>query len=80
MHALHYILKKVVSNLLINLSEPLVVCPFVSVSAQVEVWTDQLCAASHGRSFSSLWAAFTLTAHINALYNERVYGKEEHAT
>ena len=47
------------------------------------VWTDQLCAASHGRpsdSFSSLCAAFTLTAHINALYGERVYGKEEHAT
>ena len=25
-------------------------------------------------------AAFTLTVHINALYNERVHGKEEHAT
>ena len=32
------------------------------------------------RSFSSFLAAFTLTTHINALYNERVYGKEEHAT
>ena len=31
-------------------------------------------------SFSSLWAAFTLTVHINALYNGRVHGKEEHAT
>ena len=31
-------------------------------------------------SFSSLWAAFTLTVHINALYNERVHGREEHAT
>ena len=31
-------------------------------------------------SFSSLWAAFTLTVLINALYNERVHGKEEHAT
>ena len=31
-------------------------------------------------SFSSLWAAFTLTVHINALCNERVHGKEEHAT
>ena len=31
-------------------------------------------------SFSSLWAAFTLTVHINTLYNERVHGKEEHAT
>ena len=31
-------------------------------------------------SFSSLWAAFTLTVHINALYNESVHGKEEHAT
>ena len=30
-------------------------------------------------SFSSLWAAFTLTVYINALYNERVHGKEEHA-
>ena len=31
-------------------------------------------------SFSSLWAAFTLTVHINALYNESKHGKEEHAT
>ena len=31
-------------------------------------------------SFSSLWAAVTLTVHINALYNESVHGKEEHAT
>ena len=31
-------------------------------------------------AFSSLWAAFTLTVHINTLYNERVHGKEEHAT
>ena len=52
----------------------------VSASAVAEVWTDRLCAASHGRSFSSLWAAFTLIAQINALYNEMVYGKEEHAT
>ena len=29
---------------------------------------------------SALWAALTLTAYINALYNERVYGKEEQAT
>ena len=29
---------------------------------------------------SSLWAAFTLTVRINTLYNERVHGKEEHAT
>ena len=27
-------------------------------------------------SFSSLWEAFTLTVHINALYNERVYGNK----
>ena len=34
-----------------------------------------------GDSFSSLWAAsFMLTVHINALYNESVHGKEEHAT
>ena len=33
-------------------------------------------------SFSSIWAAFTLTVLVNAvgLYNERVHGKEEHAT
>ena len=31
-------------------------------------------------SFSSLWAAFTLTVHINALYNDRVHGKEKHET
>ena len=31
-------------------------------------------------SFSSIWAAFTLTVHINALYNESIHGKEEHAT
>ena len=37
----------------------------------------------YGRpSFSSLWAAFMLPVHINALglYNESVHGKEEHAT
>ena len=51
--------------LYINSSEQLVVC--TSVAA---VWTHQLRAASHGRpsdSFSSLWAAFTLTTYINAL-------------
>ena len=31
-------------------------------------------------SFSSLWADFTLTVHMNALYNESIHGKEEHAT
>ena len=31
-------------------------------------------------SFSSLWPAFKLTVDINALYNESVHGKEEHAT
>ena len=31
-------------------------------------------------SFSSLWAVFLLTVHINALYNESIHGKEEHAT
>ena len=30
--------------------------------------------------FSSLWPAFTLIVHINALYNESVHGSEEHAT
>ena len=33
----------------------------------------------HSR-FSSLWPAFTLTVHINALYNESVHGREEYAT
>ena len=28
-------------------------------------------------SFSSLWAAFMLTVHINALYNESVHRKEQ---
>ena len=31
-------------------------------------------------SFNSLWAAFMLNVHISALHNERVHGKEEHAT
>ena len=30
--------------------------------------------------FSLLWPAFTLTVHINALYNESVHEREEHAT
>ena len=30
--------------------------------------------------FSSLWPAFTLTVHINALYIESVHGREVHAT
>ena len=31
-------------------------------------------------SFSSLWAAFTLTVHINALYNESVQRQEQHSS
>ena len=31
-------------------------------------------------SFSSLWAAFTMTVPINALYRKRIHGKEERAT
>ena len=31
-------------------------------------------------SFSSLWATFTLTVHINALYIESIHGKEDHTT
>ena len=31
-------------------------------------------------SFISLWAAFTLTVHINSLNNESIHGKEEHAS
>ena len=44
--------------------------------------TDGVCGGHLSDSFSSLSAAFTLTVHINALYNERVglHGKEEHAT
>ena len=30
--------------------------------------------------FSSLWAAFTLTVHINALYNESVHRQEQHTS
>ena len=30
--------------------------------------------------FSSFWPAFTLTVHINVLYNESVHGREERAT
>ena len=29
--------------------------------------------------WNSFWAAFTQNAHINALYNEIIHGKEEHA-
>ena len=39
-----------------------------------------LCSFVTLASFSSLWPAFTLTVHINALYNESVHGREEHAT
>ena len=31
-------------------------------------------------SFSSLWPAFTLTVHINALYNESVQRQEQHSS
>ena len=31
-------------------------------------------------AFSSPSAAFTLTVHINALYNVSAHGKEEHST
>ena len=31
-------------------------------------------------SFSSLWAAFALTVHINALYNESVQRQEQHSS
>ena len=34
--------------------------------------TDGVCGGHLSDSFSSLSAAFTLTVHINALYNERV--------
>ena len=42
----------------------------------------RMCGRTAVRQIKSVrfWAAFTLTAHINALYNERVCGKEEHAT
>ena len=36
--------------------------------------TDGVCGGHLSDSFSSLSAAFTLTVHINALYNERVGG------
>ena len=44
---------------------------FVRSCLRASVWSSD--------SFSSLWAAFTLTVHINA-YNESVHGKEEHTT
>ena len=31
-------------------------------------------------SFCSLWAAFTLNVHLNALYNESVYRQEQHTS
>ena len=31
-------------------------------------------------SFNSLWAAFTLTVHINALNNENVQRQEQHSS
>ena len=39
-----------------------------------------VCSFVTRASFSSFWPAFTLTFHINALYNESIYGREEHAT
>ena len=39
-----------------------------------------VCSFVRSPRFSSLWPAFTLTVHINALYNESVHGREEHAT
>ena len=54
---------------------------FVHSFLRPDVRTEFLC--SYGRPsdlFSSLWAAFMLTVHINALYNLSVHGKEEHAT
>ena len=42
--------------------------------------TDGVCGGRPSDSFSSLWAAFKLTVHINAVYNESIHGKEEHAT
>ena len=65
-----------ITHLYINLrrSRDVVVRPFLAG------WTYGRTAVRPSDSFSLLWVAFTLTAHINALYNERVYGKEEHAT
>ena len=36
-----------------------------------------VCFSFHRMSFSSLWPAFTLTLHIDALYNESVHRKEQ---
>ena len=39
------------------------------------------CVSSSVRvPFSLLWSAFTLTDHINALYNESVHQKEQHTS
>ena len=37
-------------------------------------------ALRHIHSVHFSRAAFTLTVHVNALYNERIHGKEEHGT
>ena len=52
---------------------------FVAVG-RTDVRTDGVRGGRPPDSFSSLWADVTLTVHINTLYNERVHGKEEHAT
>ena len=52
---------------------------FVAVG-HTDVRTHRVCGGRPSDSFSSLWAAFTLTVHINALYNESIHGKEEHST
>ena len=44
------------------------------------IWSSFVRGGRPSDSFSSLWAGFTRTVHINALYNESVHGKEEHAT
>ena len=42
--------------------------------------TSLVCSFVSSPRFSSLWPAFMQTVHINALYNESVHGREEHAT
>ena len=49
---------------------------WVRACVRAFVWSSDVTLAS----FSSLWPAFTLTVHINALYNENVQRQEQHSS
>ena len=63
----------------------------LSICTSSEVVLSSICSLRRSRDgtvfvrsyvtlapFSSLWPAFTLTVHINALYNESVHRQEQH--